>query len=195
VSRAYQLAGFDPPQLAEGYGGATWFRVFRCPACRTILGRQRIGVVYGRDASGYGVQAAGHTIKRVELARELIALEPTADGLLRFGLSRRAYLEAPSPPGTQRRSALRRATPVLPSVETVDEFNITQRGDPYHVPRHDPRRARTSESDFVLALSGAQAILPFVVTCPSLPCRPERRHWLVGGLPSAAELAAATPPS
>ena len=195
MTRAYPPADFDPPQLAEGYGGSTWFRVFRCPVCRTMLGRQRIGRTYGLDASGHGPVATGYTIERLELWWELIEMRPTDDGLRRFGLPRRAYLEAPSPPGTPRRPAVRRATSVLPSVETVDQFGITRRGDPYQVPRHDPRRARMSDSDFVLALSEAQAILPFVVTCPSLACRPYRGHWLVAGLPSGAALAAATPPS
>ncbi len=196
MSRAYPPADFDPPQLAEGYGGAVWFRVFRCPDCRTMLGCQRIGRTYGRDASGYGSVATGYTIERVELWWELIKIKPTADGLLRFGLSRRAYLAAPSPSGAPRRPSVRRATSVLPSVETTDQFNITQRGDPYHVGRHDPRRATSADhGDFVLALSQAQARLPFVVTCPSLACRRHRRHWLVAGLPSEAALAASTPPS
>jgi hypothetical protein len=194
VTRAYPPADFDLPELAEGYGGPTWFRLFRCHACYTILGRQRIGRTYALDESGYGTVPTGYTIERVELWRGLIALPPTEEGLLRFGLPRRAYFETPSPPGVERRSTLRRATSVLPSVTTVDQLGITQRGDPYHVPRHDPRRARASDTDFVLVLSEAQALLPFVVTCPSPACRPHRRHWLVAGLPSAAELAAATPP-
>jgi hypothetical protein len=195
MSRAYPPADFDPPALAEGYGGATWFRAFRCPVCGTILGRQRIGRIYGLDASGYGLVPTGYTIERIELSRGLIALPPTPDGLLRFGLPKRAFLESPSSPGTERRSALRRSTLVLPSVEITDQFNITQRGDPYHVGRHDPRRDTSAEhGDFVLALSQAQALLPFVVTCPGLACRPYRRHWLVAGLPSEAALAAAVPP-
>jgi hypothetical protein len=194
VSRAYSPAAFDPPQLAEGYGGATWFRVFRCPVCRTILGRQRIGRTYGLDAAGSGPVATGYTIERVELVRGLIALPSNEDGLLRFGLPQRAYLEAPTRPGIERRSALRRSTSVLPSVEIVDQFGITQRGDPYHVARRDPRRdTRSEHGAYVLALSGAQALLPCVVTCPSVPCRPHRRHWLVAGLPSETALAAATP--
>ena len=194
MTRAYPPADFDPPALAEGYGGATWYRTFRCPVCHTVLGRQRIGRTYGLDADGYGPVATGYTIERVELARGLIALPPTDDGLLRFGLPQRAYLAAPTRPGIGRRSALRRSTLVLPSVEVVDPFGITQRGDPYHVTRHDPRRDTSSQHGaFVLALSQAQARLPFVVTCPSPPCRPQRRHWLVAGLPSEAELAAAAP--
>ena len=147
MSRAYPPARFDPPALAEGYGGATWFRVFRCPTCRTILGRQRIGLVYRHDELNLGLRPTDHTIERVELVRGLVPRDPDAEGLLRFGLPRRAYLEAPSSPGMQRRSALRRITLVLPSVETVYPFNVTRRGDPYHVARHDPRRARTSGSE------------------------------------------------
>jgi hypothetical protein len=181
VSRAYPPARFDPPEAAKGLGGATWFRVFRCPACQTSMGRQRIGVVYERDESGYGLRQRGHTIERVELVHGLIALAASDDGMLRFGLSGRAYTEAANPTGTKRRSALRRSTSVLPSVEG---------GDPYHVARHDPRRARTAESEFVLALSGGQATLACVVTCPRRGCQ---RHWLVAGAPSAAELASASP--
>ena len=44
MSRADAPVTFDPPTLAEGHGVATWFRVFRRPACATILGRQHIGV-------------------------------------------------------------------------------------------------------------------------------------------------------
>jgi hypothetical protein len=183
VSRAYPLASFDPPQAALGFGAATWFRIFRCPACQTILGRQRIGLVYGPDEQQMGVRPTGHTIERVELRRGLVQRDPDDEGMLRFGLSRRAYLAAASPPGTRRRSSLRRDTLVLPSAEG---------GDPYHVARHDPQRARTSEGDFVLALSGKQALLPFVVTCLNQQCK---GHWLVAGAPSAAELAAATPPA
>ena len=183
MSRASPAASFDPPHAAPGFGAATWFRVFRCPACRTVLGRQRIGVAYRLDERQMGVRPSGHTIERVELGRGLIALDPDADGLRRFGLPSRAYLAPASPAGVRRRSALRRTTLVLPSVEG---------GDPYHVGRHDPRRARTAGGDFVLALSGAQAILPFVVTCLNLRCR---RHWLVAGAPAAADLAAATPPA
>lgn len=183
MSRAFPLASFDPPQVAQGFGAATWFRSFRCPACQTVLGRQRIGLVYGPDEQQLGVRSTGHTIERVELWRGLVPRDPDDEGMLRFGLPRRAYLDAASPPGTTRRSPLRRDTLVLPSVEG---------GDPYHVARHDPQRARTSAGDFVLALSGEQAILPFVVTCLNLRCR---RHWLVAGTPSAAELAVASPPT
>ena len=90
----------------------------------------------------------------------------------------------------RRRSPVSRGTSVLPSVETRDQFDIVRRGDPYHVARHDPRRARTAGSALVLALSGGQVLLPFVVTCANSRCK---GHRLVGGLPSAAELAAATP--
>jgi hypothetical protein len=183
VSRAYPPASFAPPQVAAGFGGATWFRVFRCPACQTVLGRQRIGLVYGLDEQQIGVQPTGHTIERVELSRGLVPRDPDDDGMLRFGLPRRAYLDAASPPGTRRRSSRRRETLVLPSVEG---------GDSYHVARHDPRRARTSAGDFVLALNRERALLPFVVTCLNLGCK---GHWLVAGAPSAAELAAATPPA
>jgi hypothetical protein len=182
VSRAYPLASFDPPQAAPG-SASTWFRVFRCPACQTLLGRQRIGVVYGRDEHEMGVRPTGHTIERVELCRGLTVLDPLDDGMLRFGLLTRSYMGVTNPPGTRRRSALRRDTLVLPSVEG---------GDPYHVARHDPRRARTSDGEFARALSGMQAILPFVVTCLNRECR---RHWLVAGVPSTAELPAATPPA
>lgn len=182
MSRAYPPVKFDLPTLAEGFSAATWLRLFRCPVCHAVLGRQRIGVVYGPDERQMGVQPTGHTIERVELRRGLVPRDPDADGMLRFGLPRRAYLAAASPPGTRRRSSLRRDTLVLPSVEG---------GDPYHVTRHDPLRARTSEGDFVLALSGKQALLPFVVTCLNQQCK---GHWLVAGAPSAAELVAATPP-
>jgi hypothetical protein len=181
VSRAYPLASFDPPQVA--YNAATWFRVFRCPACRTVLGRQRIGLVYGPDEQQMGVRPTGHTIERVELARGLVQRDPDDEGMLRFGLPRRTYVDAASPLGTTRRSSRRRETLVLPSVEG---------GDPYHVARHDPQRARTSEGDFVLALTEKQALLPLVVTCLNLQCK---GHWLVAGTPSATELAAATPPA
>jgi hypothetical protein len=183
VSRAYPPATFEAPQAALGFGAATWFRVFRCPACQAVLGRQRIRVTYGPDEEGIGVRPIGHTIQRVELVQGLVLLGPDEDGLLRFGLPRRAYLAPTSPSGARRRSALRRATSVLPSVEG---------GDPYHVARHDPRRARDADSDFVLALEGTDAVLPFVVTCPNPLCE---RHWLVGGAPSAAELSAATGPA
>ena len=183
MSRVFPPASFDPPQAAPGFGAATWFRVFRCPACRTVLGRQRIGVVYGPDEHQIGVRPTGHTIERVELWRGLVPRDPGDDGMLQFGLPRRAYFAAASPPGTTRRSSLRRDTLVLPSVEG---------GDPYHVARHDPRRAKTSEGDFVVALSGKQALMPFVVTCLNLRCK---GHWLVAGAPSAAELAVATPPA
>jgi hypothetical protein len=181
VTRAYPLASFDAPQVA--YNAATWFRVFRCPACRTVLGRQRIGLVYGPDEQQMGVRPMGHTIERVELWRGLVQRDPDDEGMLRFGLPRRAYLDAASPPGTTRRSSRRRETLVLPSVEG---------GDPYHVARHDRRRARTSEGDFVLALNEKPALLPFVVTCLNQRCN---GHWLVAGAPSAAEVAAATPPA
>lgn len=183
MSRAFPPASFDPAQVAPGFGATTWFRVFRCPACQTVLGRQRIGLVYGPDAHRMGVQPMGHTIERVELSRGLVMRDPDDDGMLRFGLTRRAYLAAASPPGTKRRSALRRDTLVLPSVEG---------GDPYHVARHDPQRARASGGGFVLALSGKQALLPFVVTCLNLECK---GHWLVAGAPSPVELAAAIPPA
>ncbi len=182
MSRAHPLASFDPAQVAPGFGAATWFRIFRCPICQTVLGRQRIGVVYGPDEHQMGVEPMGHTIERVELWRGLVMRDPDDDGMLRFGLPRRAYLAAASSLRTRRRSSLRRDTLVLPSVEG---------GDPYHVARHDPQRARTSEGDFVLALSGKQALLPFVVTCLNLRCK---GHWLVAGAPSAADLVAATPP-
>lgn len=181
VSRAYPLVSFDAPQVA--YNAATWFRVLRCPACQTVLGRQRIGLAYGPDENDIGVQPIGHTIERVELARGLVVRDPDDDGMLRFGLPRRAYMAAAGPPSTTRRSSRRRETLVLPSVEG---------GDSYHVARHDPRRARTSAGDFVLALSGKQALLPFVVTCLNLGCK---GHWLVAGAPSATELASATPPA
>jgi hypothetical protein len=182
VSRAYPLASFDRPEAAPGLP-ATWFRVFRCPACQTLLGRQRIGVVYGRPEDEMGVRPMGHTIERVELCRGLTALDPLDDVMLRFGLLSRAYTRAALPPGARRQSTVRRDTLVLPSVEG---------GDPYHVTRHDPRRARTADGEFVLALSGPQAILPFVVTCRKRGCQ---RHWLVGGAPSAAELAGVSPPA
>ena len=183
MSRARPPATFDPPHAAPGFGAATWFRVFRCPACATVLGRQRIGLVYRLDEHQMGVRPSGHTIERVELSRGLIALDPDADGMARFGLPSRAYMQSPRAPGTTRRPALRRTTLVLPSVAG---------GDPYHVARHDPRRARTAGGDFVLALSGAPAIRPFVVTCLNPACQ---GHWLVAGAPAAADLALATPPA
>lgn len=186
MSRAYALVDFDPPQLAAGYGGATWFRLFRCRACHTTMGRQRIGRTYGPDAGGSGIGATGYTIERVELVREMVELPPV-DGLPSFGLPRRAFRERLSPRGTERRSAVRRVTLVLPSMEGVDQLGITQRGDPVHVSRHDPRRARGGESGaWMLALGRAQALEPCVVTCPNLACR---RRWLVAGLPRETEFA------
>ena len=186
MSRAYPPAAFDPPQPVDGYVGVLWFRVFHCGTCRRMIGRQRIGPTYGLDERGHGPVAVGHTIERVELWWELIALPPTPEGLQSFGLPKRAFSEPPGPAGVPRRPALRRATSVLPSVETTDQFGLTQRGDPVYVGRHDPHRARASDHELVLALSGPGALAPFVVTCPNRACR---RRWLVGGLPSEAELA------
>ncbi len=185
MTRAYRSADFDPPVRAEGFGGATWCRVFRCPSCLTTLGQQCIGPTYGLNEHGHGPVATGHTVERVELWRELIPLKPTKDGLLSFGLPERAFPETASPAGVVRRPALRRAMSVLPSVETTNQFGLTQRGDPYHVGRHDSLRARASDREFVLALSGPQALLPFVVTCPNRGCK---RRWLVAGLPSEGQL-------
>jgi hypothetical protein len=185
VSRAAPPARFDRPERVADLGGAIWSCTFRCPACGTLLGRQRIGPRYGPDANGAGLLQIGHTIERVELVRGLIPLDPDPAGLHRFGLPAQGYTARPSPPEAIRDSVVRRATSVLPSVETIDEVGITERGDPYHVSRHDPRRARGVErGPYVLALSGPGALQPFRVTCPDLRCR---RHCLVGGLPSEAE--------
>ena len=183
MSRAYRAARFDPPEHAPGSLPA-WYRVFRCDACGTFIGRQRIGPRYGPDEHGY-VRQVGHTIERIELWRELQPTKPTEDGLRAFGLPVRALGERPGPPGIVRRPARRRATAVLPTVEVTDQFGLTQRGDPVYVTRHDPRRARGPEIRLVLALSGPQALEPFVVTCPNRSCK---RRWLVGGLPPEMEL-------
>src|SRR5665213_1573083 len=136
MSRAYRPASFDLPEAVSSSARAMWFRVFRCPLCQTVLGRQRIVMAYSPGERETGLNRIGHTIQRVELSRGLVPLDADDDGMLRFGLPKRAYLAPVSPPGTKRRSGLRRDTLVLLSVEG---------GDPYHVTRHDPRRARISD--------------------------------------------------
>ncbi|MGC8635414.1 MAG: hypothetical protein ACP5VP_12320 [Candidatus Limnocylindrales bacterium] len=188
-ARAYPLARFDPPQLAEGYSFPTWFRYFRCGACGTTLGRQRIGQTVRVDQAS-GDRVPDYRLERVELHPDLIYLSEQRDGLYSFGLPARAYTEPSAPPGVTRRSLLRHHRATLPSVS---------RHNPYEAPRHEAQEARTPPSGgWVLALTtpdgidplpfdGLDVTRPFVVTC--VKCR---RRWLVAGRPSDAELRAAS---
>jgi hypothetical protein len=187
--RAYPSARFDPPQLAEGYGGGTWFRSFGCPACGTTLGRQRIGQIVRVDQAA-GERVPDYRLERVELHPNLIYLGELPDGLYSFGLSARAYTARATPPGVKRRSSLRHGRPTLPSVS---------RHNRYEAQRHDLLRGRkVGGTKWVLALTspsstdllpfdGLDVTRPLVVTC--VECR---HRWLVAGRPSDAELRAAS---
>jgi len=187
--RAYPSARFDPPQLAEGYGGATWFRSFGCSKCGTALGRQRIGQTVRVDQAT-GDRVPDYRLDRIELHPDLIYLGELPGGPYSFGVPARAYNARSTPPGVTLRSLLRHGRSTLPSVSLQNR---------YEAQRHDPMRARTPPSSpWVLALttpdsldllpfSGKDVTRPLVITC--VGCR---RRWLVAGRPSDAELLAAT---
>ncbi len=178
----YPLALFGQLVQLEGHLFRTWRRRILCPnpICeqrrkmsgargRRQVGRQTIRETLDpRDWS----LGAGYRVDRVELGRDLIPLPDLPGGTLSFGLSE-SIRRTPPTPGVPVRTPLHRAVPVLQSV-----------GAAHQVGRHASTRIHGGPGSYwSLALSGAAAARPFVVTCPDC-----RERCKIDGAPPEAEL-------
>ena len=177
----YPSAVFAQLAPSRTRGVRTWRRKFACPNPACELRRREMGARGGRRLGRQtireyldpedGYRVSGYGVERVELGRDLIPLPDLPDGTLHFGPPSRVRRQSPTP-GQPMRSPLRRAIPVLASVDALNQ-----------VGRHDRSRARGGTGPFLsLALSRAKAARPFVVTCPE--CR--QRCLVEGALATSA---------